>query len=65
MTLNEARNIIGNQQIAHLKNMIKALSMFPFLNTKEDEIRLQAAKLIIKAHNKNLKSSILRGARLG
>jgi len=48
MTLQEARSIVGNQPAWALKNMVKALNMCPWLNTKEDEKRLQAAKLVIK-----------------
>lgn len=48
MTLQEAKSIVGNQPVWALKNMVKALKMVPWLNTPEDEKRLQAAKLVIK-----------------
>lgn len=49
MTLNEARELVGNQPTWALKNMVKALKMLPLMNTKEDERRLAAAVLIIKS----------------
>lgn len=48
VTLNEARELVGNQPTWALKNMVKALKMLPLMNTGEDEKRLAAAKLIIK-----------------
>lgn len=48
MTLDEARELVGNQPTWALKNMVKALSMMTWRNTGEDEKRLAAAKLIIK-----------------
>ncbi len=48
MTLDEARDLVGNQPTWALKNMVKALNMLPLMNTEEDEKRLAAAKLIIK-----------------
>lgn len=65
MDRERARQLVGNQDITSLKNMIRALSMLPALNTPEDEERLAAAKFILKARNKSLKASINRGARLG
>jgi hypothetical protein len=49
VTLNEARELVGNQPTWALKNMVKALKMLPLMNTKEDERRLAAAALIIKS----------------
>jgi hypothetical protein len=65
MDRERARQLVGNQDTTSLKNMIRALSMLPALNTPEDEERLAAAKFILKARNKSLKASINRGARLG
>jgi hypothetical protein len=65
MTLQEAKELVGNQDTTSLRNMIKALNMLPALNSAEDWQRLEAAKVVLKARNKNLKASINRGARLG
>jgi hypothetical protein len=64
MTLQEAKELVGNQDTTSLRNMIKALNMLTALNTPEDWQRLEAAKVVLKARNKNLKASINRGARL-
>ena len=48
MNLIEAKQIVGNQPTWALKNMVKALKMFPALNTAEDLIRLEAAKVVLK-----------------
>ena len=47
MTLDEAHKIVGNQSHHALRNMVKALSLHPWLNTLDDERRLKAAKLIL------------------
>ena len=65
MTLQEAKELVGNQDTTSLRNMIKALNMLTALNTLEDWQRLEAAKVVLKARNKNLKASINRGAKLG
>jgi len=65
MDRDRARQLVGNQDSVSLKNMIRALSMLPILNTAEDEERLAAAKFILKARNKSLKASINKGATLG
>ena len=65
MTVQEAKELVGNQDTTSLRNMIKALNMLTALNTPEDWQRLEAAKVVLKARNKNLKASINRGARLG
>jgi hypothetical protein len=49
MTLNEAKEIVGNQPTWALKNMVKALKMLPLMNTAEDEKRLAAAVIVIKS----------------
>jgi hypothetical protein len=48
MNLIEAKKIVGNQPTWALKNMVKALQMLPALNTAEDELNLQAAKIVLK-----------------
>jgi hypothetical protein len=52
VNLTEAKKIVGNQPTWALKNMVKALQMLPRLNTAEDEIRLIAAKVVLKERNK-------------
>jgi len=51
MTIQDAWQIIGNQPTFAIRNMVKALSMMPFLNTEQDEIRLKAAKICLKHLN--------------
>lgn len=48
MNLIEAKQIVGNQPTWALKNMVKALKSLPALNTAEDLIRLEAAKVVLK-----------------
>lgn len=48
MTYSEAKKICGKQPTWALRNMIKALSLHPWLNTASDDKRLEAAKLILK-----------------
>ena len=52
MTIDEAKKIVGNQPTWALKNMVNALKMLPLLNTVEDELNLQAAKVVLKERNK-------------
>ena len=47
MTLEEAIKLVSPGD-PFLKNMVKALQMAPWLNTEEDERRLQAAKLVLR-----------------
>jgi len=49
MTIEEAKKIVGNQPTWALKNMVKALKMLPALNTAEDELNLEAAKVVLKS----------------
>jgi hypothetical protein len=51
MTTEQAWSIVGNTNKIHLGNMIQALEMFPWLNTREDKVHLEAAKLAIKTNN--------------
>jgi hypothetical protein len=48
MTLEEAKNITGNQPTYALKNMVKALQMMTLLNSAEDVTRLEAARIVLK-----------------
>ena len=50
--LQEAKNRIGDRAEWELKNMKKALSMFPILNTPEENQRLKDVEIIIKLRNK-------------
>ena len=52
MTIEEAKKIVGNQPTWALKNMVKALQMLPWRNTAEDELRLKAARVVLKERNK-------------
>ena len=51
MTPTKAWKIIGNQPKWAIKNMIKALTVTPVLNTPEENLRLEAAKIAIKTNN--------------
>ena len=53
MTYSEAKTIVGNQPTWALRNMVKALKMMPWMNTPEDNQRLEAAKVMIKLRGKN------------
>jgi hypothetical protein len=57
MTLDQAKQLVGNQPTWALRNMVKALKMLPALNTAEDNERLEAAKFILKARNKEMRSA--------
>ena len=48
MTIEEAKKIVGDQPRWALKNKVKALSMLTWMNTPEDEKRLEAGKLLLK-----------------
>lgn len=53
MTLEEAKRIVGNQPTWALRNMVKALSMFGgYLNTPEENLRLKAAKVVLRNSKK-------------
>ena len=55
MTRDEALKIIGNQPLWAVRNMAKALSMLPWLNTEADKLRLKAARVFIAAARKAIK----------
>jgi hypothetical protein len=48
MTYAEAKKIVGNQPTFALKNMVVALSTLQFLNTQAENLRLEAAKIVLK-----------------
>lgn len=51
MTTKEAWSIIGNQPSWAIRNMVKALGLMTWLNTEEDEERLEAAKICLRTKN--------------
>jgi len=51
MTTEQAWKIVGNQPKWAIKNMVKALSMHSWSNTKEENLRLQAGKICLKTNN--------------
>ena len=51
MTIEEAKKFSRNQPYWASRNMVKALQMHPWLNTDEENERLQAAKLVLRAKN--------------
>jgi len=53
MTLDEAKKITGRQPIWALRNMVKALSMLPWLNTEADNERLKAARMVLRNTRKD------------
>lgn len=48
MNYAEAKKLVGNQPTFALKNMVVALSTMQFLNTPEENLRLEAAKIVLK-----------------
>jgi hypothetical protein len=48
MTIEQARKLVGNQPVWALRNMIVALSLHSWLNTEADNLRLKAAKMVIR-----------------
>lgn len=48
MTVNEAKNILGNRAVWELRHMIRALNQFSFLNNEEDNLRLKACRVLLK-----------------
>jgi len=51
MTTEQAWKIVGNQPKWAIKNMVKALTIMEMLNTPEERLRLQAAKICLKTKN--------------
>lgn len=52
MKLEQALKICGNSSSHHLNNMVMALSLHSWNNTKEEWKRLEAAKIILKKRSK-------------
>jgi hypothetical protein len=50
MNYAEAKKIVGNQPTFALKNMVVALSTMQFLNTPAENLRLEAAKIVLKGN---------------
>ena len=48
MELQEAKRRIGNQPTFALRNMKRALEILPRLNTAEDNVNLEAVKIVLK-----------------
>jgi len=48
MTLAEADKIIGHQPTWALHNMVLALNLHPWLNTTEEDERLEAARIVLR-----------------
>ena len=65
MNMDQARQLIGNQDSVSLRNMIRALTILPALNTPADYERLAAARFILKTRNKALKSAINKDVKIG
>ncbi len=51
MSPTEAWAIVGNQPTWAIRNMIRALTMMPALNTQEEQVRLVAARICIRNPN--------------
>ena len=49
MNIEQAKRITGNQPTWALNNMVKALSLHPWLNDAEDNTRIIAAQIILRA----------------
>ena len=49
MTLDEAKNILGNRAKWELKNMKRALEFMGILNTNNENKRLEAVKTMLKS----------------
>ena len=57
MTLDQAKQILGNRAEFELRHMVKALQVFGgFLNTPEDNQRLEAARIVLRNLPKRKKS---------
>jgi hypothetical protein len=51
MSVQEAWSIVGNQPVWAIRNMVRALSMMPALNTTTENTRLTAGKICLKNPN--------------
>jgi hypothetical protein len=49
MTPKEAKEILGDRPHWELLNMKKALSLMPLFNSEEDNLRLEAIKVMLRS----------------
>ena len=54
MTLEQAKEIVGNQPRWAIKNMVYALELLPLLNNQEDNLRLEAGRLLLADKKKRV-----------
>tara|TARA_R100001198_G_scaffold95185_1_gene80427 strand:- start:634 stop:807 length:174 start_codon:yes stop_codon:yes gene_type:complete len=47
--IDESWQIIGNQPLWAIKSMYQVLSLLPSLNTKSENLRLKACKIILQS----------------
>lgn len=52
MSVQEAQDHLGDRPVWELKNMKRALSSMPLLNTPEDDKRLRAVTVLLKSKSK-------------
>ena len=57
MTIEQAKKILGRQPLWALRNMKRALSLHPWLNTAAENQRLEAAKVILSSQRKTKRSN--------
>ena len=57
MTIEQAKKILGRQPRWAIKNMNRALSLHPWLNTAAENQRLAAAKVILSSQRKTTRSN--------
>ena len=57
MTIEQAKKILGRQPRWAIKNMNRALSLHPWLNTAAENQRLEAAKVILSSQRKTKRSN--------
>lgn len=52
MTVNEAEKLLGKRPKWELQQMHRALASFQAINTEEENVRLQAVRVLLKASRK-------------
>jgi hypothetical protein len=66
MDIKEARDIVGNRAEWELRNIVKALgALNGALNSEEDNRRLEACKIVLKANGKNLRAFMNKNSFIG
>ena len=65
MNYAEAKKLVGNQPTFALKNMVVALSTMQFLNTPSENLRLEAAKIVLKGNPNDKPESFKQYALTG